>query len=208
MDKNALKKYQKNTEQTRFRNLIPNQLKLKTTILIISLFIGSILNAGDLQYHHNVGLGGAYQGSIGGFVKYDARLNLIGNETWTLGISASPALGAEINRPDQEAFRPIFLIPSTISFNWGMGSSFDCLRYRGYSLKLGLAPSTFGAMHKSIISDNIKSVPIYVGTDFKFQTKKLKTFSFEIGVLRTQMNNSYLKDLGFTCSLNYFLGLY
>ena len=182
--------------------------RLKTILLIVGISLVTQLHAGKIQYHHSAGLGGAWQGSIGGFGKYNARLNLFGNDTWTISLSTSPSIGAEIQRPDQDAFRPFFFLPSTADFNWGMGSSFDCLRYRGYSVKLGLAPSSFAAFDKSLFSRNIKSVPAYIAADFKFQTKNLRTFSFEVGAFVTQMNNSYLEDIGVNYSFNYFFGLY
>lgn len=180
----------------------------KRTLLIFCLFIGFSSIAGGFQFHHGFGVGGGWQESMGGFAKYNARLNLYNNETWSLSISGSPSFGAEINRPDQNAFRPFAFIPMTADFNWGMGSSFDCLRYKGYSFKIGLAPSTFATMDKEILNDNFKSVPAYVAVDFKFQTKNLRTFSFELGGFATQMNQSYLNDFGVLASFNYYFGIY
>ncbi len=177
-------------------------------ILIATICFISKVQAGYIQFHHGVGLGAAYQSSLGGLAKYNGRLNLYYNETWSVSVSGTPNLGAEINRPDQDAFRPFFTLPMTADFNWGMGSSRDCLRYRGYSVKLGLSPSSFATTQKEIINPNIKSVPAYLGLDYKIQTEKLKTFSFELGFLFAQSNDSYLSPLGVLFSLNHLLGKY
>lgn len=183
-------------------------MNLKKSLFITGLCFGFLSKAGSIQFHQGVGIGGGWQESLGGFAKYNARLNIFGTETWTVSFSASPILGGEIQRPDQNAFRPYFLMPSTTDFNWGMGSSRDCLRYRGYSLKIGVAPSTFATFDKAIFSRNIKSVPGYISTNYKFQTKNLKTFSFEIGGIITQKNQSYLNDFGIIASFNYLFGIY
>lgn len=171
-------------------------------------FLSGTLKAGNIQFHHGIGLGSSWQKSIGGIAKYNARLNLYYNDFWSLSVSASPQLGGEINRDDQDAFRPFFISPMTADFNWGMGSSYDCLRYKGYSIKLGLSPTSFATMQKEIFNTNIKSVPAYIAIDYKIQTKKLKTFYFELGFLATQGNESYLNDFGVLLSFNHLLGIY
>ncbi len=180
---------------------------LRIILIVIICFTGKV-QAGYFQFHHGVGLGAAYQSSLGGLAKYNGRLNLYYNETWSLSISGSPHLGAEINRPDQDAFRPFFIFPMTADFNWGMGSSFDCLRYKGFSIKLGLSPSSFATNQKEVINSDLKSVPAYVGIDLKRQTEKLKTFSLELGTMFTQRNASYLNELGVIIALNYLFGTY
>lgn len=180
-------------------------LRVITLAVICSVYS---LKAGNIQFHHGIGIGGAWQSSLGGIAKYNARLNLFNNDNWSLSISGVPHVGGEINRPDQDAFRPFFIFPMTADFNWGMGSSFDCLRYKGYSLKIGLSPASFATNQKDIFSSDIKSVPAYIGVDLKRQTERLKTYALEVGLFITQKNTSYLNEFGAVISFNYLFGTY
>lgn len=180
---------------------------LRKTLLIINLLTISIAFAGGPSYHHNVGFGAAWQKSTAGLLKYNARLNLFNTDTWSGSVSATPYLGAEFGREDGVT-RPVFFAPITLNYNWGMGSSFDCLRYKGYSVNLGIAPTNFATTSSDIINDNMNSYPFYFGFDYKFQTRDLRTFSIDVGGIFSQFDESYIQDVGLVFSLNYHFGLY
>ncbi len=182
---------------------------LRKTLVILSLLTTEISIASTgIEFHHGFGGGAAWQNTPGSFIKYNGRMNLTGTDTWTTSISGAIGIGHEYNRPDQDAIRPYFMTPMTLDFNWGMGSTYECLRYKGYSIKLGAAISSFATTQKQIWNSNIKSVPKYIGFDYKFQTRNLRTFSIELGGLITQFNESYLEDFGVLLAFNYHFGLY
>lgn len=180
---------------------------LRKTLFIISLLTISLVQAGGPSFHHNVGFGAGWQKSIAGLLKYNARLNLFNNDLLSFGLSATPYLGAEFGREDGKT-KPVFLSPITVNYNWGMGSSFDCLRYKGYSVNLGIVPSSFATASGDVLNDNMSAIPYYIGFDYKFQTKNLRTFSVDAGAIITNFDDNYLQDAGFLVSLNYHIGLY
>lgn len=162
---------------------------------------------GGIEFHQQVGVGAAWQNSTAGYGQYSARLNLFGTETYTFSLTAAPSLGTEIGREDQSTVRPVGFVPLTINYNWGMGSSYQCLRYKGYSINLGVIPSTFATSSNDVIDANA-SIPFYAGFDYRLQTRNLRTFSIEAGLIVSQFDDSYLNDLGALVTISYLFGLY
>lgn len=179
---------------------------IRKTVVILGLFLAKV-SFGGIEFHQKAGIGGAWQESMAGYAQYGARLNLFGTETYTFSLSAAPSLGSEIGRSDQSTMRPIGFMPLTLNYNWGMGSSYQCLRYKGYSVNLGIVPSTFASTSNDIIPQNV-SIPFYAGVDYRLQTRNLRTFSIEAGVIVSQFDESYLSDLGAALTISYLFGLY
>lgn len=175
-------------------------MKQSNWITLIFVFISTFSFA---QFHHNAGMNYHYLGGTAITANYNARLNLFGRNNWRLGLETTPHIGAATNSYLSDSFYPFFQMNGALATHVGMGSSFDVLRYTGYSIRAGAALYNLASPGNENAIEN----GILIGGDYKFQTENLRTFSFQLNAiypLNPDTPNNFIISAG----LNYHFGLY